>query len=66
MAALHEPDEYRTCPVTTVDHGGNLFSGAKAAGWNHLVRAALTLLLPMECPGPNPVWRLGQLKGQGR
>ena len=62
MEAGHEPGEHRTWPVTTVDHGGNLLSGVEAAGWNHLVRAALRLLLPMECPGSNPVWRLGQLK----
>ena len=62
MEARHEPGEHRTWPVTTVDHGGNLLSGVEAAGWNHLVRAALRLLLPMECPGSNPVWRLGQLK----
>ena len=62
MEARHGPGKHRTWPVTTVDHGGNLLSGVEAAGWNHLVRAALRLLLPMECPGSNPVWRLGQLK----
>ena len=51
MEARHEPNEHRTWPVTTVDHGGNLLSGVEAPGWNHLVRAALRLLLPMECPG---------------
>ena len=61
MEARHEPGEHRTWPVTTVDHGSNLLSGVGAAGWNHLVRAALRLLLPMECPGSKPVWRLGQL-----
>ena len=62
MEARHAPGEHRTWPVTTVNHGGNLLSGVEAAGWNHLVRAALRLLLPMECPGSNPVWRLRQLK----
>ena len=62
MEARHEPGEHRTWPVTTVDRGGNQLSGVEAAGWNHLVRAALRLLLPMECPGSNPIWRLGQLK----
>ena len=62
IEARHEPGEHRTWPVTTIDHGGNLLSGVEAAGWNHLVRAALRLLLPMECAGSNPVWRLRQLK----
>ena len=31
-------------------------------GWHHLVRAALTLLLPEQCPGTSDPWRLAQLK----
>ena len=32
------------------------------AGWNHLARAALRILLPFECLGVETPWRLAQLK----
>ena len=32
------------------------------AGWNHLLRAGLAVLLPLECPGVAPTWRAGQIK----
>lgn len=63
LAALMDARETpaHAWPVKWVNHGG-MMSGVGASGWNHLMRAALRLLLPLECPGSNPVWRLGQLK----
>ena len=61
MDARYAPEDHRTWPVPWIDHGG-IMSGVGAPGWNHLIRAALRLLLPMECPGSQPIWRLSQLK----
>ena len=63
LAAVMEARETHAdaWPVEWVKHDG-MMSGVGNTGWNHLVRAALRLLLPMECPGSHPVWRLAQLK----
>ena len=66
MDARHAPAEHRGWPVRSAGGSdqGLSFSATGYPGWNHLVRAALALLLPDECAGAHTPWRLAQLKEQ--
>ena len=64
MDARHAPAEH--CGWSVRSAGGPArglsLSATGRAGWNHLVRAALVLLLPDKCAGTHTPWRLSQLK----
>lgn len=66
MEAKYTPDQHTGWPVTiagsSIGPSALLTSTVGHPGWNHLVRAALTVLLPHECPGTAKPWRLVQLK----
>ena len=64
MDARHAPGDHRGWPAAAAGGRarGLAVSATGHAGWNHLVRAALALLLPDECAGAHTPWRLRQLK----
>ena len=66
MEAKHTVENHRGWPVRlagrSVIDSPLLASCVGHPGWNHLVRAALSVLLPHECSGTRNPWRLDQLK----
>ena len=60
MEARYTPKTHPGWPVRTAggDLDGEALRVIGAAGWNHLLRAGFAALLPLECPGVAPPWRL--------
>ena len=64
MEARHTPATHASWPVrkSQGDPYMTIVCPIDGAGWNHLLRGGLTVLLPLECPGVAPPWRAGQIK----
>ena len=65
MEARHTPTTHSGWPVRRAQGDPDdwwTLSPIGAAGWNHLLRAGFALLLPLECPGVAPPWRLSRVK----
>ena len=60
MEARYTPTTHPGWPVRRAggDPDGGALRVIGAAGWNHLLRAGFAALLPLECPGVAPPWRL--------
>ena len=64
MDARHTPATHAGWPVrrSQGDPDMTIVCPIEGGGWNHLLRAGLAVLLPLECPGVAPPWRAGQIK----
>ena len=64
MEARHTPATHGSWPVrrSQGDPYMTIVCPIDGAGWNHLLRGGLAVLLPLECPGVAPPWRAGQIK----
>ena len=64
MDARHTPATHAGWPVrrSQADADMTIVCPIDGAGWNHLLRGGLAVLLPLECPGVAPPWRAGQIK----
>ena len=64
MDARHTPATHASWPVrrSQGDPYMTIVCPIDGAGWNHLLRGGLAVLLPLECPGVAPPWRAGQIK----
>ena len=64
MEARHTPATHAGWPVKRGrgDPDMRIVCPISGAGWNHLLRGGLAVLLPLECPGVAPPWRAGQIK----
>ena len=67
MEARHPPATHRGWPARRAKGDSQRAAligpaGSGKTGWNHLLRACFSILLPLECPGIQPPWRLGQVK----
>ena len=64
MEARHTPATHAGWPVrrSQGDPYMTIVCPIGGAGWNHLLRGGLAVLLPLECPGVTAPWRAGQIK----
>ena len=64
MDARHTPAKHASWPVrrSQGDPYMTIVCPIDGAGWNHLLRGGLAVLLPLKCPGVTPPWRAGQIK----
>ena len=64
MDARHTAATHASWPVrkSQSDPYMTIVCPIDGAGWNHLLRGGLAVLLPLECPGVTPPWRAGQIK----
>ena len=64
MEARHTPATHSGWPVNRAkgDPWMETACPIDGAGWNHLMRAGLAVLLPLECPGVAPPWRVFRVK----
>ena len=64
MEARHTPATHAGWPVKRgqSDPDMRIVCPIGGAGWNHLLRGGLAVLLPLECPGVAPPWRASCIK----
>ena len=64
MDARHTPATHTAWPVRRGqgDPYMTIVCPIGGAGWNHLLRGGLAVLLPLECPGVAPPWRASCIK----
>ena len=64
MEARNTPPRYGAWPAGRAegDDGMRTVCPIGGRGWNHILRAGLQVLLPLECPGSGAPWRTGQIK----